>query len=357
MIELTDLEEALEQCADDMRALRGAHIFLTGGTGFVGIWLLAVLLHSINKLHLKSRVTILTRDADRFKSLAPGLTRDEHVSFVHGDVRSLPGSLPLFDAVIHAAAPTDAKYRRDRPADLLDIAFEGTRQVLRVASRSGDIPLLFISSGAVYGRQPVATTHMLEDTHAGPDPTSVANAYHEGKRVAEMLCALENAASGLKAKIARLYSFVGPFLPFNSHYAVGNFVRDAVAGAPIRISGDGSNVRSYLYGADMSVWLWKILIRGQVMRPYNVGSSQALTLRELALLVQREVNPDSVVEIAGRAVREGEIDIYVPDITRVTSEIGVQQCVSLTDAIRRFARFVRARLHTLESCHFGSVTR
>jgi nucleoside-diphosphate-sugar epimerase len=354
-VEHEDLNGALAQCSDEMRALDNAHVLLTGGTGFVGKWLAAVFMHAVAALHLKARLTILTRHSESFIALNPEIARSHSVAVVHGDVCRPPDGLPLFDAVIHGAGLTNIKDRMVRPKDVLATAFDGTRQILNLASLSGKIPLLFISSGAIYGKQPIDMPHMRENAALGPDTTCPGNAYHEGKRVGEMLCAIEHQSTGVQAKIARLYAFIGPFLPLDSHYAIASFVCDALNGRPIRVLGDASTVRSYLYAADMSAWLWKILLRGEVLRPYNVGSRHGITLRELAALVQSEVRPESPVEIAAASERTAEADVYVPDTTRIVGELGAEESVPLYDAIGRYARFARQVSSGITNRSAGSV--
>ena len=218
---------------------------------------------------------------------------------------------------------------------MFDVIVQGTRRVLDFAVHQGTRKLLFLSSGAVYGTQPPDMTHIPEEYSGAPASLDSASAYGEGKRAAELLCALTSQKHGFEGKIARCFAFVGPHLPLDSHFAIGNFIRDALRGGPIRVGGDGTPYRSYLYAADLAVWLWTILIRGVASRAYNVGSSHALRIAEVGELARIAGGCADLVSIACTP-RPGQVGAaYVPDVRRSRCDLGLIEKVSLPDAIRR----------------------
>ncbi len=337
-----DLDEMLARTPRLWDGLRGARIFLTGGTGFFGTWLLESLFHADRKLGLGAKVVVLTRDEAAFRAKSPRLAADRRLDFHPGDVRTFEFPSGGFTHVVHAATQASVRLAREQPELMRDVIVAGTRRTLEFAEQCGAKKFLLASSGAVYGRQRPGVERVAEDDPGFDAPLDPPSAYAEGKRAAERLCA-EAAGRGLDATGARGFAFVGPHLPLDAHFAVGNFLRDALRGGPIEVRGDGTPVRSYLYASDLAVWLWTILLKGRPGRAYNVGSERGVTVAELAETVRRVVAPGAEVRIA-RAPSPGRpAERYVPETARARAELGLGESVGLEDALRRTAAWERAR--------------
>ena len=331
---LEDLEDCLRRTRDLWEELRNQRIFITGATGFFGCWLLETLFHANRKLQLNVKTTILTRNPSAFRQSLPYLAAEPGLEVLDGDVRSFDFPSGPFDFVIHAATESSAKLNSAEPGLMFDTIVEGTRRCLQFAQQARTRKFLFLSSGAVYGTQPPEVSNVSEDAATGPNPLDPASAYAEGKRAAELLCALAAQDSRLEVKIARCFAFVGPYMKLDAHFAIGNFIRDQIGGGPIRVSGDGSALRSYMYAGDLMVWLWTILFRGQPLRAYNVGSEEAVSIAELADAVSQALTPRVAVEILGKPGNK-PVHRYVPSTARARNELGLECRVSLQEAIQR----------------------
>ncbi len=337
-----DLEHALHVVGEgSWRSLAGARIFLTGGTGFVGKWLMATLLEADRRLGLGVELVVLSRDPDAFAAAAPQLARAPRVALTRGDVRDFEFPAGSFTHVVHAA--TDVVVQNS-PLDTFSTCVEGTRRALEFAAQAGVVDFLLVSSGAVYGRQPPELERLAE-THAGaPDPLAPSSAYGEGKRVSEWLGAARAANSALRFKVARCFAFVGPYLPLDKHFAIGNFLRDAMAGSQITIQGDGTPYRSYLHAADMAGWLWAVLLRGQPGRAYNVGGHEAVSIADLAHRTVAALGSPARVAVLKDAVPGKPAERYLPDVARSRQELALPDPIPLDEAIVRTARWYRDSL-------------
>ena len=337
-----DREHIVERTVHLWDDLRGIRVFLTGGTGFVGKWLLEAFIAANDAYRLGSTIVVLTRDPQTFTRNHPHLAANGAVSLHQGDASSFAFPKGEFACVMHAATQRMFPPSKSQPLGILDDDFSATRRVLEFASQAATKRFLFTSSGAVYGPGASELSAVSEDFSGAPDPLSLQASYGESKRLSEFTCASYARVFAFEAVMARLFAFVGPHLPLNEGYAVGNFVGDVIAGRPIAIAGDGSAIRSYLYAADMAIWLWTILLRGSAGRAYNVGSPHSLSISDLATIVARTLAPDLAVTIGRQRVDGAAPNTYVPNCSRAEKELGLQAWIDLPEALRRTYAYYRA---------------
>ncbi len=336
-----DLELVLQATAALWEEARGRRFFVTGGTGFFGCWLIESFCYINRCLQLNAKVSLLTRDPDAFARKCPHLASDPAITLHAGDVRSFSFPGGEFRYVIHAATEASARQAAEAPLEMLSTIIAGTERTLDFAGSHGAERFLLTSSGAVYGKQPSSLTHVPESYCGCPDSLDPASVYGEGKRASELLCALYARKAGLQCAIARCWAFCGPYLPLDQHFAIGNFIGDALAGRPIRIQGDGTPRRSYLYAADLAIWLWTMLFRAPSLVPINVGSSNDLNILEMARIVASTLQSSGDIQVARQPVPGAAPLRYVPAVDRAAELLGLRETVSLEESIQRTAAWHR----------------
>ena len=335
-----DLDHVLAHTRGLWAEARGQSFFITGGTGFFGLWLLESFARANDTLSLGMRAVVLSRDPVAFAQKVPHLAARADLEFLQGDVRTFAFLAGRFTHLIHAAADTGVWTKNETADGMLDRLAAGTRHLLDFAAAAGAKSFLHISSGAVYGPQPAGLTHVAEDYSGIADPLPPGSAWAEGKRVAEQLCTAHASQHGYALKIARCFAFVGPHLDEN--YAIGNFIRDALRGGPIQVAGDGTPRRSYLYAADLVIWLWTMLFAGPPGRAYNVGSPDDLSIAELARAVSTAAGGQLPVHIAENPKHDRPLSRYVPAVDRAGLELGLHVWIPLAEGIRKTIAWQRS---------------
>lgn len=322
-------------------AMRGETVFLTGGSGFFGSWFVGALLEANRRLGSAIKVAVLTRDPGACLLKRPEVFGDGMVTLIEGDVVDFDFPDSTYSRIIHGAATS--AYETFHGEDQLKkfcTVLRGTDRVLQFAGRCRVQKVLFLSSGVVYGSCPETMQNIPETCSCAPDTTNLSSALGQAKRAAEFLCAYYADKYGFNYTIARCFAFVGPGLPLDLHYAIGNFIRDALHADEIVIQGDGSPVRSFLYLDDLVVWLQALLLDDAHGHIYNVGSDMATTILDVARLVRDLLGPHKHVNVLGnREHRIGNFgrQRYVPDITKARNELGLDVWTSLEQAVLKTA--------------------
>lgn len=312
-------------------------ILITGATGFFGKSMLQNFICANNEQALNINIIALSRDPQKFINQNSEFNHS-FISWIKGDVKYFEFPEQNIDFIIHAATDVNTHLITNEPLSIYESIVDGTKHILELAKQKNTHSVLYISSGAVYGKQPHHLTHISEDYTGATNVYDKDASYGEGKRVAEMLCNIYHKQHQVDVKIARCYSFVGPYLPLDGHFAIGNFINDILHNRQIKIQGDGTPQRAYLYTADLMIWLLKILLDGKSCYPYNVGSDEAINLESLAHMIN-EYSPNNLgVEIA-QAKTSTPPAMYIPSIERAKKELGLNVFTNLKDAIDKTFKF------------------
>lgn len=322
----------------------GARLFMTGGTGFIGTWLLQALQRANDRLGSRIELVVLTRDPERARQQAPHVFGRSDTTLLAGDVSSFAGPVGKLDLCIHAATDVGNPLKAGDGLKVFDSIVLGTRRVLDLADANGVSRFLLTSSGAVYGPQPVSLERVTETYGGAPDPMQPSAGYGNCKRAAEWLtCAQAAHASqaGIETCIARIFALIGPGLPLNGPFAAGNFVRDALAGQAIRVQGDGRPLRSYLYMADLCVWLLRILGSGVAGQAYNVGSENAVSIATLARQIAEAAGTNTPVEVQTSVEADAPVPRYVPDTRKARQGLGLAEYTPLKAALLKTIQWNR----------------
>ncbi len=303
--------------------LRGTSILVTGASGFMGSWLLSALTF-LNDVHgFGMHVTAVARHPTRIERRAPFLAGRSDLTWQAADVRQLVVLPDDLVWLIHAAGIPDSRHHATNPIETAAVIGEGTLRVLRLAEQANGLQcILHVSSGLVDG--------------AGDDvrPAGPTTAYVEAKRFGETLCYAFRSQAKLPIVITRPFTFVGPFQEIDSPWAANNFLHSAIEGQPLKIRGDGTATRAYLYGSDMAAMALAQMVCGKSGDIFDLGGTEAMTVGDLAHLVAGQARRALDIRI-NAAARSSGSDRFVPDMERTVRQLGVVPAFSTADAIVR----------------------
>jgi len=333
---LIDLQEINEHSRNDLEKLVNSNVVITGASGFIGTWLTLSWASARKMYQGEGKLLLTSRSPDAVWGKALEIDAKCPVQRIAADIKNftIPDEFH-HGYIVHAATPASASLNSDDPYEMFNVIIEGQERILAEALRASS-RLLFLSSGAVYGKQPLELEKLSEEFSFDKNDGGKISAYHDGKRAAEMQSDIAALRWGTDVVTARLFAFIAPFLPFGTHFAAGNFMQDALQSSQVIIKSGGGSVRSYQYATDLCCHLWAIAVRGTTGMKYNVGSDVAVSIRDLAQAVIRNVNPQAEVVIAGTDTVENT-SRYVPSTEKVSSQLKMKNHIDMSEAIKRTA--------------------
>ena len=335
----SDLKFIFTKCKYEFDLLTNKSILITGGTGFFGKWFLELIFYANKNYNTNILTTLITRNENRFLLENPHFKNNKFLKIIQIDIVDLKKINHKFDFLLHMAATSATEtFNGETDANKTSTLFNGAKNIMEIAIASNIPKILFTSSGVVYGSS--SKDMKDEDDVSHSLGLEKRNGLAKGKILAEDIISNLSLENNINFKIARCFSFVGPYLPLNIHYAIGNFINDATFKDEILINGNGSPYRSYLYISDTLIWLIKLLV-GNEEGVFNVGSERRIKIVELANMVRDIVAPSKKVIIQEKEMHEGNFkrDVYLPNTSKIRDSLGVKEWTSLEDAILKTAKF------------------
>lgn len=317
----------------DLGILRGKTVLVTGSSGLVGTYLLACLFR-LRQLGVDVRVYahMLSDPPDPVAEMV----QEGHFTPLRLDLSDFEAYrlLPRADFIVHSAGYAQPSVFMTNPTETIQINTSATIALLKRLSKGGHF--LFLSSSEVYSG--TTKTVLSESDIGNTTPYHPRAAYIEGKRSGETIC---NAfrERGVDAKSVRLAHTYGPGTRKHDRRAINSFIEKALCRQGIDLLDAGMAVRTYLYIADATELLWRILLYGKEPL-YNVGGRSVVTIAELARMIGDITGVPVTLPVAQEAVSGAPKEIRL-DLTRVENEFAKTTYTELAEGLRATVEWQR----------------
>jgi dTDP-glucose 4,6-dehydratase len=316
---LKDLEEISSRSSGFVRKYSGSNVLVAGATGFIGSWIISTLQHLNRYQSADIIITAVSRNVDQHL-----IDKFPDINFIQQDI-SKPSKLVALkpDCIFNAATPSSFSHGGENPREVLNAAHLGTKNLISLCRKQINPTFVNLSSGIV--------TKRSGDQELNLETTK--DAYLQGKRISEQLVSASESLGEIRGCNLRLYAFAGPGISLVDHFAVGNFLRDALEGKAISIKGNPETRRSYLYPTDLisNILAATISEEGSV---FEIGSREVVTMGDLASLINSLTGNKGI----NQSKDYDKPDAYFPD----TENLLVKQNVELPEAITRWIEWLTA---------------
>lgn len=322
-----------------MAKFKGKRIAVTGGTGFVGSWIAEMVAALNDEYSLGISLDLYARHASSWASKYPHLSERNDIFVRVQDVRSPFTFEKDVNYIIHAAGIPDNRVHASDPVRVEQTTVFGTANVLDSASQLGSLEHLINLSSCLVNGAPTRPGAIAEHDYFPVGSGQLHQVYADSKRASESLTAVYRSQFRLTLSIMRPFTFIGPYQGMDRPWALNSFLNDAIQGRNIRVHGDGSARRSYLYGSDAAWWLFTALVKGSNGAIYNLGGSEVISHVDLIKLICNQSSLKHQLIFNIPSLRTKNQDDLFPDLSYTTKQLGVSQTCSLVRAIEKTWRW------------------
>lgn len=315
-------------------------VLITGATGFVGS-LLAKCFLCFNQMK-KGNVSViaLIRNKEKAKKVFENYYEDPGLCFIEGNILDAINVKGRIDYIFHTASITTSKLMVENPVETLEISYQGTNNMLKLACEKMVERMVYVSSMEVYGIPQMASEYIREKDLGYIDLTNVRSSYSEGKRICECLCTAYMSEYNVPVTIARLAQTFGAGVMENDNRVYAQFARSVINQQDIILHTDGKSEGNYCYTRDVIKGLLILGYQGQPGQAYNIVNQEAhMQIREMAQLVADKVAGGRIkvkYDISDNVMKYG----YAPPVkmhlsSEKMNELGWEAEVGLEEAYNR----------------------
>jgi len=335
-------QDALAACAHQPEvraALARQHLAVTGGTGFLGTWIAELVAALNDQYKLGVTLDLYARNIVEWQQKYPHLAGRLDIRVHSQDVRSSFEFAKNTNYVIHAAGIPNNRVHASDPLRVFQTTVSGINNALEAASQLDGLRRFVNVSSCLVAGSPQRPGPLTEsDTF--PLPSGLLHTvYADAKRAAEMTAAIYRSQYRLPLSTVRPFTLTGAYQELDRPWAINNFLRDVLTGGEIRIHGDGSARRSYLYGADAAWWTLAALVNGVDGEVYNLGSATPVSHNELVRLIGEQVSPKPRVALNTAPNRQQKDNDLYPDLSFTVRRLGVAETCPLDQTIAKAYRW------------------
>lgn len=333
-----DILEVLNRIDHICQDLEGKNVIITGARGFLGRYFIEIF-KRLNEARLKKSVNVVAID-NFITSGDYGNTsiEDQNIKLIQHDVIQPLTITQSVDYIIHAAGIASPQYYQRYPLETLQVAINGTKNMLELA-RQKNSKFVFFSSSEIYGDPDPKNIPTKEDYRGNVSSLGPRACYDESKRVGETLCYIFGNYFGVKTNIVRPFNFYGPGMQEKDFRVLPNFASKIKAKKALKVYGDGKQTRTYCYITDALDGLLKVILRGNPSEVYNIGNDgPEVSVIQLAQTIKQKISHDINYEIIGYPsdYPTNDPSRRCPNIEKIRSQLGFEPVVKLEDGLRRF---------------------
>ncbi len=332
-----DIDEIVSSISDFSSEFSGKNVLITGGGGFLGNYFTEVFSQlNTHVLEKPCRVVAL----DNFITSTEGAFDESRkgIEFMKHDIIKPLETDIKFDFVLHAAGVASPYYYRKYPLETLDVAIQGTRNALELASSHG-ARIVFFSSSEIYGDPDPKHVPTLESYRGNVSCLGPRACYDESKRLGETLCTIYNNLFKAQTNMIRPFNVFGPGMKEKDYRVLPNFASRIKAGKSLSVYGTGDQTRTFCYITDAINGFLRVLVKGAPGEPYNIGNPKPeISMLELV---------KSIEEVLGKKVELNCVDYpdsypadepnrRCPDISKAQIQLGYEPKIEFMDGLKRY---------------------